>query len=385
MNRKKKLGLAVLLILLAALAGFGWTYVKGKDQTTEKKLSSIRMLIDQYYLEDTEDTEFEEGIYKGYVEQLGDPYSVYYTKEEYKKLVEEDSGRYEGIGIVVSQNIETGKITVTRVFKDSPAAKAGIQRYDVISAVDGVSTADMELTEVVKKIRGGVGETVELTILRDNEELKIESERGEVESQMVESQMMDDQIGYIAIYEFISNTYEQFHEAYEELEGQGMKALVLDLRSNPGGLLDQVQKVADDFIPEGSVIVSTEDKQGNKEYLKAETSDELEIPLVILVDGYSASASEILAGAVKDYQIGTLMGQPTYGKGIVQRIFPLSDGSAVKLTISKYYTPNGNYIHEKGIEPDIEIKEEYVEEKGNTLSDDTWVQAAVKQLKKKIK
>ena len=257
MNRKKKLGLAVLLILLAALAGFGWTYVKGKDQTTEKKLSSIRMLIDQYYLEDTEDTEFEEGIYKGYVEQLGDPYSVYYTKEEYKKLVEEDSGHYEGIGIVVSQNIETGKITVTRVFKDSPAAKAGIQRYDVISAVDGVSTADMELTEVVKKIRGGVGETVELTILRDNEELKIESERGKVESQMVESQMMDDQIGYIAIYEFISNTYEQFHEAYEELEGQGMKALVLDLRSNPGGLLDQVQKVADDFIPEGSVIVST--------------------------------------------------------------------------------------------------------------------------------
>ena len=164
-----------------------------------------------------------------------------------------------------------------------------------------------------------------------------------------------------------------------------MKALVLDLRSNPGGLLDQVQKVADDFIPEGSVIVSTEDKQGNKEYLKAETSDELEIPLVILVDGYSASASEILAGAVKDYQIGTLMGQTTYGKGIVQRIFPLSDGSAVKLTISKYYTPNGNYIHEKGIEPDIEIKEEYVEEKGNTLSDDTWVQAAIKQLKKEIK
>jgi carboxyl-terminal processing protease len=161
-----------------------------------------------------------------------------------------------------------------------------------------------------------------------------------------------------------------------------MENLILDLRSNPGGLLDQVYQVSDAFLPVGSVVVSTEDNQGNKEYLKAENEDTIDIPLVVLTDGYSASASEILAGVIKDYELGILMGQTTYGKGIVQRIFPLSDGSAVKMTISKYFTPSGDYIHDKGIEPDIVIEEMYIEEKGNTILDDTWIQAALKQLDK---
>lgn len=373
----------MLLLLVVLVTGCG--LLPGNNLSQKKKLSAIQMLIDQYYLEDTEETEFDEGIYKGYVEQLKDPYSVYYTRKEYDELMEDDSGHYEGIGVVLSQNITNKQIMVTRVFEGGPAAEVGIMPYDVLTAVDGEATEDMELSEVVKKIRGGEGEMVELTLYRDDKKQVIKCERRAVDSQMVDSKMLEDGIGYIAIYEFIETTYEQFHKAYEGLQNEGMKALILDLRSNPGGFLDQVCKVTDDFIPKGSVIVSTEDRKGNKEYLKAETDSEIEIPLVVLVDGFSASASEIFAGAVKDYKIGTLMGQKTYGKGIVQRIFPLSDGSAVKLTISKYFTPNGNFIHKKGIEPDIVLENMYLEKKGDTLEDDTWVKEAVKHLKKQLK
>jgi carboxyl-terminal processing protease len=385
MNKKKKIGLVVLFLILCVAVGYGAAQLGNGTMSQSKKLSTLQMLIDQYYLEDADEEELDEGVFKGYVEQLDDPYSVYYTKEEYDDLKEDDSGYYDGIGVVVSQDTTTNEIMITRVFENGPAAEAGIKRYDVIEEVNGTSVSNMTLSEVVTAIRESEGKKVTLSIDRDGEKLTVESELAEVESEMVVSQMLEDKIGYIAIYEFIDTTYEQFQQACETLKEQGMEALVLDLRSNPGGLLDQVQEVADDFLEEGSVIVSTEDKQGNKEYLKANSDVSLDMPLVVLVDGYSASASEILAGVIKDYKIGTLMGQKTYGKGIVQRIFPLSDGSAVKLTIAKYYTPNGDYIHGKGIEPDIEIKDAYVEEKGDTIQDDTWVQQAVKELKSQMK
>lgn len=384
MKKGKKRILIVFLVVAVLVSGCA-IGLPGQNRSKEKKLSAIQMLIDQYYLEDTKEAEFEEGIYKGYVEQLGDPYSVYYTKKEYEEMMEDDSGHYVGIGVVFSQNMTNKQIMVTRVFDDGPAFEAGLEQYDILAAINGESIDGMELSDVVKKIRGGEGESIKLTIYRDGKKMVVESKRRAVDSQMVDSQMLEDGIGYIAIYEFIETTYEQFHQAYEELQKEGMKALVLDLRSNPGGFLDQVQKVADDFIPKGSVIVSTEDKQGNKEYLKAETEEQIEVPLAVLIDGYSASASEILAGAIKDYELGTLIGQKTFGKGIVQRIFPLSDGSAVKLTISKYYTPNGSYIHEKGIEPDIVLKNMYLKKKDDTLEDDTWVKKAVKHLKKQLK
>jgi carboxyl-terminal processing protease len=385
MNKKKKIGLVVLLLILCVAVGYGAAQLGNGTMSQSKKLSTLQMLINQYYLEDADEEELDEGVFKGYVEQLDDPYSVYYTKEEYDDLKEDDSGYYDGIGVVVSQDTTTNEIMITRVFENGPAAEAGIKRYDVIEEVNGTSVSNMTLSEVVTAIRESEGKKVTLSIDRDGEKLTVESELAEVESEMVVSQMLEDKIGYIAIYEFIDTTNEQFQQACETLKKQGMEALVLDLRSNPGGLLDQVQEVADDFLEEGSVIVSTEDKQGNKEYLKANSDVSLDMPLVVLVDGYSASASEILAGVIKDYKLGTLMGQKTYGKGIVQRIFPLSDGSAVKLTIAKYYTPNGDYIHGKGIEPDIEIKDAYVEEKGDTIQDDTWVQQAVKELKSQMK
>lgn len=381
MSKKKKIVLQVFLMIALLLAGCGIGFMLDQGDGN-KKLSAIQMLIDQYYLEDTSEIEFEEGVYKGYLQQLGDPYSVYYTKEEYEDLMEDDSGHYVGIGVVVSQNMTTKEVMITRVFRGGPAEKAGLLRYDVIAKVDDVAVADMELTDIVDMIRGGEGESVKLTIYRDGKEMEIVSERGSVETEMVEYQMLDEDTGYIVLYEFIETTYEQFVEGYEALEKQGMKNLVLDLRSNPGGLLDQVYKVSDYFLPEGSVVVSTEDKHGETEVYKAEDDIEKQIPMVVLTDPYSASASEIFAGVVKDYKLGTLMGQKTYGKGIVQRLYPLSDGSAVKLTISKYYTPNGDYIHEKGIEPDIEIEDMYIEKKGDTIMDDTWIQAAMKELDK---
>lgn len=379
MSKKVKIILSIILCLVLFAGGCtaGFLLDHG-DQN--RKLAAIQMLVDQYYLGETEEIAFEEGVYKGFMEQLNDPYSVYYTEEEYNELMEDDSGLYVGIGVVVSQNIYTREVMITRVFKNGPAARAGLQRYDIILAVDGVDVAEMDLTDIVDMIRGAEDDTVVITVNRDGEEMEIESERGTVEAEMVEYQMLDDNSGYIVIYEFIETTYEQFMEGYAELTEAGMENLILDLRSNPGGLLDQVYMVSDAFLPTGAVVVSTEDNQGVKEYLKAENDDTIDIPMVVLTDGYSASASEILAGVVKDYELGTLMGQTTYGKGIVQRIFPLSDGSAIKMTISKYFTPNGEYIHDKGITPDIEIEEMYIEEKGDTILDDTWIQAALKEL-----
>lgn len=379
MGKKTKIFLTIIMAVVLFAGGCTAGYLMDNDDM-ERKLSAMEMLVDQYYLGDTEDMDLDTGVYKGFMDQLGDPYSVYYTEQEYEELMEDDSGHYVGIGVVVSQNITTKEVMITRVFKNGPAAKAGLQRYDLIAAVDGIEVGDMDLSDVVDLIRGAEGDKVVLTIYRDGEKMDIESERGAVEAEMVEYQMLDEDSGYIVIYEFIETTYEQFAEGYQALTEAGMKNLVLDLRSNPGGLLDQVYQVADAFLPTGSVVVSTEDNQGNKEYLKAENADTIDIPLVVLTDGYSASASEILAGVIKDYELGTLMGQTTYGKGIVQRIFPLSDGSAIKMTISKYYTPNGDYIHGKGIEPDIVIEEMYIEEKGDTILDDTWIQQALDTL-----
>jgi len=379
MSRKLKTVLAVILgvVLFAGGCTAGFLLDRG-DQ--DRKLAAMQMLVDQYYLGETEEIQFKEGVYKGFMEQLNDPYSVYYTEEEYNELMEDDSGLYVGIGVVVSQNIYTREVLITRVFQNGPAAKAGLQRYDIILAVDGVDVADMELTDIVDMIRGAADDKVVLTVNRDGKEMDIESERGTVKAEMVEYQMLDEDSGYIVIYEFIETTYDDFVKGYTELTEAGMENLILDLRSNPGGLLDQVYMVSDAFLPAGSVVVSTEDNRGNKEYLKAENEDTIDIPLVVLTDGYSASASEILAGVIKDYELGTLMGQTTYGKGIVQRIFPLSDGSAIKMTISKYFTPSGDYIHDKGIEPDIVLEEMYIEEKGDTILDDTWIQAALKVL-----
>ena len=300
---------------------------------------------------------FKAEIYKGYINGLSDPYSVYYDKEETEQLLETTSGEYSGIGAVLSQNRDTGIITILQVYDDSPAQKAGIQDNDILYKVDGEEVTGIDLTEVVSGIKGEEGTEVKLTVLRGDakDEVEVTAVRGKVEAQTVKYEMKEDQIGYIRVTEFDSVTYDQYKEAIEDLEGQGMKGLIVDLRNNPGGNLSTVCDMLDLMLPEG-LIVYTEDKDGNR---SEETSDEehqFKLPMTVLVNGNSASASEIYAGAIQDYSLGEIIGTQTYGKGVVQQIFDLKDGTCVKLTIAEYFTPKGRNINGKGITPDVEVE-----------------------------
>lgn len=344
----------------------GGSDVVGKD--TNKKLETIENLIDKNFYFDDDDQAKQDGIIRGYMEGLDDPYSVYYTEEEYASFMESAEGEYVGVGVQVSQNAETKIITVLDVF-DGPAKEAGIQQNDVITKVNGEDITAQDIDTVVDKIRGEEGTEVTITVYRssDAKEHDYTMPRRKVENPTVEYKMLDNSVGYVQISSFYEVTGEQFIAAIEDLNSQGMEGLVIDLRDNGGGLLDIAVEMLDYMLPAGK-IVYTEDKDGNVTSEYNSTDDEqFTKPLVVLVNGYSASASEIFAGAIKDYGIGTLVGENTYGKGIVQRIFPLDDGSAIKLTIAKYFTPNGNDIHQIGIEPDVKVEldvDAYRESKG---------------------
>ena len=253
------------------------------------------------------------------------------------------------------------QVTVLHVYKGSPAEEAGVKDGDVILAVDGAETEKEELSELVKRIKGSEGTTVSLTLQRKgvDKSLTVQVERRQVEVPTVEYQMLQDSTGYLQITEFSDVTPGQFEKAVADLEGQGMTSLIVDLRNNPGGVLESVNEILDLILPEG-IIVYTEDKYGNRTDYTSKGDTYMEMPLAVLINENSASASEIFAGAIKDYEYGTLIGTTTFGKGIVQQIIPLKDGSAVKVTIARYFTPKGNYIHEVGIEPDIRLEYEYL-------------------------
>lgn len=322
------------------------------------KLQVLEDTIDRYYyLEEVTDEDLDDGVYKGMLEALGDPYSEYYTTEELQDLLEQAQGVYYGIGAYVSLDAATALPKISGVIEGAPAAEVDLRANDLIYEVDGVATQGMQLTEAVSLIKGQEGTEVVLTIIRDGESdyLKIPVTRRKVESPTVEFEMLDEETAYIQIVEFDDITIDQFTDALATAKGSGMKGLILDLRANPGGNLNAVVEIARMMLPEG-MIVYTEDKYGKRTEYKCDGKRQLETPLVVLVDMNSASASEILAGAIKDHGIGTLVGTTTFGKGIVQQIIPFSDGSAVKLTISSYFTPNGNDIHGIGVEPDIECK-----------------------------
>ena len=338
----------------------------GTEGYSEEKMELIKSIIDKYYLrsEDIDEDALEEGFYAGYVEALNDPYSVYYTEEEAKELLQGISGEYSGVGAVLSQDRNTKAITITRVFKDSPADEAGIQDGDILFQVDDHEITDEDLNTVVSWIKGEEGTEVTLHVIRDTEELQLTAVRRVIESETVSYEMKDGQIGYILITEFDDVTYEQFKTALDDLESQGMTGLVIDLRSNPGGNLDIVVNMLKLILPEGT-IVSTEDRNGEREEFTCDGSQEFKKPLAVLVNDYSASASEIFAGAVQDYGIGEIVGTTTYGKGVVQQVISLMDGSYLKLTTSEYFTPSGRSIDGVGIEPDVEIVYEYDEENRN--------------------
>lgn len=322
------------------------------------KLQLLEKTIDQYfYLDEVSDEELDEGIYKGMLSALEDPYSEYYTAAELKDLMEQSEGIYYGIGAYVSLDTDSGLPKITGVIEGAPAEEVDLRANDLVYEVDGVATYGLSLTEAVSLIKGEEGTEVVLTIVREGESdyLQIPVTRRKVESPTVESEMLEDGMAYIQITEFDDVTVDQFADALAVAKGSDMEGLIIDLRANPGGNLNAVVDIAQMLLPEG-LVVYTQDKYGKRVEYTCDGKRQLEVPLVVLIDMNSASASEILAGAVKDYGIGTLVGTTTFGKGIVQQIIPFSDGSAVKLTISSYFTPNGNNIHGIGVEPDVECE-----------------------------
>ena len=379
---------ALAMLLVAGLVSCGLKMKdsgSGKDavdSSTQKKVSELKELIDQNYMGDVEEKQLEEGIYKGFISGLDDPYSVYYDEEETKSLYETTEGEYQGIGAVLSQNMNTGIITLVQIYDDSPAMKAGLKDNDILYKVNGEEVTGVELTEVVSHIKGEKGTTVEMTVLRgaDNEEVTVTATRDTVEAQTVKYRMMDGQIGYVSVSEFDSVTYDQYQKALKVLEGQGMKGLVVDLRNNPGGNLNTVCDMLDLMLPKG-LIVYTEDKDGNRQEASSDDENQFTLPLAVLVNGNSASASEIYAGAIQDYGIGDIVGTQTYGKGVVQQIFDLKDDTCVKLTIAKYFTPKGRSINGKGITPDVEVEYEADE---NNPEADNQLDKAVETIKNKL-
>ncbi len=356
-------------------------------QAIVNKLEALDELIDAKYLEDVNNVDFADGVYKGFIASLGDPYSTYYTEEEYKALMESSSGVYYGIGASVSQDAKTGIITIVKPFVTGPAYKAGIKPGDIISKVNGEEVTGMDLSEVVSKMKGKSGTKVKISILREDETKPLEFTvtRKKIEVPTIEYKMLSNKIGYISIMEFDKITVEQFDAAVDELEKQKMKALIVDVRNNPGGMLDSVVSILDRVLPP-KLLVYTEDKNNNKEEQFAKDKTMVSVPMAVLINGHSASASEIFAGTLQDYKTATIVGTTSFGKGIVQSVYPFNDGTAVKLTISKYYTPNGRNIHGTGIKPDVEIEldEKMQKEVVIPVEKDNQLQKAIELLKKKI-
>lgn len=347
----------------------------------KKKTGEIEELINAYYLDEIDGQKVEDTMYTGMVAGLEDPYSVYYSKEELESMEESISGAYSGIGATLTQEPDTGELSVVSCFDGTPAQEAGLQPGDVITGWNGKSVEGIELSELVSKIKTDPEEQLTLEIERDGETLEVELTRREVQIPTVEYEMLDNQIGYIRLVEFDEVTADQFKEALEDLENQNMEKLIIDVRNNPGGVLQVVCDMLDQLLPEG-LIVYTEDKNGNRKEYTSDEEHQFTKPLAVLANENSASASEIFAGAIQDYGIGTIVGTTTFGKGIVQRTFYLSDGTGVKLTVAKYYTPKGHDIHKKGITPDVEIEldEELKNQSSISHEEDNQLQKAIEVL-----
>ena len=398
----KRLGKFILSLCLVAGIGFAG-FMLGTNMDTGSggssrsnqlisDMASLKELLDRNFLFDVDEEKLYEGSLKGMFANLGDPYTAYYPREEFSRLIENLDGRYKGIGISVS-NSKEGLIKVIQVFEGSPAKEAGIKSGDFIKAVEGKDFAGSELEEAVALIRGEAGTKVKLTLLRiseenpKGEEINVEVERRDVKVDTVKSQTLNlkgIKVGYLRLTAFDDVTWEDFKDQYAKLKNEGVQGLVLDLRNNPGGALDVCLNIADTFLDEG-IVVTTEDKDGN---VVAEKSDAEydDIPMVALINENSASASEILAGALKDRGRAKIVGEKSFGKGVVQKIFPLDNGAGAKITISEYKTPNGEKINKVGVKPDIEVenKNPDLDLNENDFSKDSQFLKALTELIKEI-
>ena len=351
------------------------------------KTALVESYLEKYYVEDYSKEDVENMLYAGMLSGVGDPYTYYLTEENLTQHMDHTNGQFGGIGIEAFTTAE-GEIMVSRVVEDNPAKLAGMQEGDIIIGVDGEDVRGRRLADVAARIRGKDGTEVTIQVLRKSsgETQTYTVKRAIVVVESVESRMLDEEMGYIALRAFKDNTYDQFQSAMESLEQQGMKGLVLDLRDNPGGLVRSVYEIGEELLPAGTMVY-TMDKEENRSDLRCD-EEYSDIPLVVLINENSASASEIFAGAVKDMERGTLVGSTTFGKGLVQRLFPLPDGSALNVTVQKYYTPKGTSIHGIGVVPDREVgvpkKYEGTTTSVIPMEEDLQLQAAMEELGKKL-
>lgn len=357
--------LSVIFIGLIIVVAYVVYSLVGDENSASRKLKMIDTLLESRYLyyDEIEESALEDGMLTGYIEALQEPYTAYYNEEETESLFASAEGVFGGIGVGIMQNPETMEVVFVEIYEGTPGDKAGFLQGDIVYKIDGEDVSGLDMDAVVSKIRGEVGTTVEITVLRgeSKEEYTAQVTRELVESKVVSYEMKEDNIGYVKVTQFEKVALEQFEEALKTLQEKNMTSLIVDLRNNPGGDLETVCDMADLILPKGT-IVSTKDRNGDGDTYESDEEHQLNLPMVVLVNENSASASEVFSGAMKDYGVATLVGTTTFGKGIVQEIYKLEDGSSLKLTSSEYFTPNGYNIHGIGIEPDVVVEAEYDDE-----------------------
>jgi carboxyl-terminal processing protease len=331
-----------------------WQIREGNAISKFEKIFEVRNTLYKYYDGKIDDSVLLEGALKGMTSSLKDPYTVFMNKKEFNDFNTETEGNYSGIGIQVAS--KDNKIQIQQVFEDSPSKKAGLMTNDIIEKVNGIAVNGNELEKAVSIMKGKEGTEVKLTIFRKNKgSFDVKVKRAKVNMVTVTGEIVDNNVGYIQVSMFDENTAKNFKKELTLLKSKGMKSLIIDLRDNPGGVLDQCVSMVSNFLPSGKVVVSTIDKYNNKKEYKSEGGNFYNMPITVLTNGNSASASEIFSGAIRDYKLGTLVGEKTFGKGVVQTMFDTGEGTALKVTISKYYTPSGENIHKKGIKPNVQV------------------------------
>ena len=398
-NKKQKIYKIIMLIFVTALvtalitsvivynyaiSGSLVKYINSSSETSdiEKSINKIKKIIDEHYLGDVDESKLKDGALKGYVEAVGDEYTEYYTKEEMDSFEEDTLGNFTGIGIYMVKDSENNVIKVLTPIDGTPAYNAGIQPGDIISKVDGVEYTGEQMTEAANKIKGEVGTTVKLGIIRGTENLEIKREN--IKINHVESKTLDNNVGYLKLSTFDEGCADEFKQKYDEINAnQNIKALILDLRNNGGGLVEEALNIADYFTDKDSKLLITVDKKEKEEIRKAKQSKYINVPVIVLINENTASASEILAGALRDNEIAKIVGTKSYGKGVIQEVLTLQDGTGIKITTNEYFTPNKTKINKVGIEPDETVN--LPETVKNVLTveekDDTQLQKAQELLK----
>ncbi len=375
----------ILVVTLVMGLGIGFGKISTNAVGSDEKMQLLQNIVKNNYLyaSDVDEETMEEYLCKGYMVGLGDEYSAYYTKEEFQELLATVlNGEVSGIGVKFYQDSSTKAITVNEVFEDSPAEKTGVKEGDTLTKVDGNSVSGKDLSDVVSKVQGDVGTKVKVTFVSasSGKEYTKTITRAKVTVNTVSGKMLENNIGYIRISEFTQETHTQFDKVYKKLQKEGLDGLIIDLRDNTGGVVATTCEILDELLPEG-MLVYTKDKDGNTEKQNSDNKESFDKPIALLVNGYTASASEIFTAAMQDFDKGPVIGTKTFGKGVVQQMFPLSDGSGIKLTISEYFSPKGREINGKGIEPDITIKDTR-ERQGD--SNDAQLKKAIEEIKKEM-